>query len=177
MAADIRIRRIYDEPGPGDGVRVLVDRVWPRGMSKTHAKLDEWARDLAPSTALRIWYGHDPAKFSEFRRRYVTELAASTQRSKLAQVHALAAGRPVTLLTAARDIRISQAAVLAELLSAEENEDGGDPACWASLVCAECGAVVSEGHRKGCPAQSGSTGARPFTQLVDGPGGPMSPSG
>jgi uncharacterized protein YeaO (DUF488 family) len=153
MAADIRVRRVYDEPGPGDGARVLVDRVWPRGLRKTDAKLDEWAKDLAPSTALRTWYGHDPAKFGEFRRRYITELNAPTPRNKLAEVHALAAARPVTLLTATRDVDISQAAVLAELLSSEENEGGGDPACWASLICAECGAVVSEGHRKGCPAQ------------------------
>jgi uncharacterized protein YeaO (DUF488 family) len=152
MVADIRVRRVYDEPGAADGVRVLVDRVWPRGLRKTDAKLDEWAKDLAPSTALRTWYGHDPAKFSEFRRRYVTELDAPTPRSKLAEVHALAACRPVTLLTATRDVGISQAAVLAELLTAEENEEGGDPACWASLVCAECGAVVSEGHRDSCAA-------------------------
>jgi len=152
MAADIRVRRVYEEPGPGDGVRVLVDSVWPRGLRKTDAKLDEWAKDLAPSTALRTWYGHDPAKFSEFRRRFVTELNAQTPRSKLAEVHALAARRPVTLLTATREVDISQAAVLAELLRAEDNEEGGDPACWASLVCAECGAVVIEGHREGCPA-------------------------
>jgi uncharacterized protein YeaO (DUF488 family) len=156
MAADIRVRRVYDEPGPGDGARVLVDRVWPRGVSRAHAKLDEWARDLAPSTALRAWYGHDPAKFSEFRRRYITELDAPMPRSKLAEVHELAAGRPVTLLTATRDIRISQAAVLAELLSAEDGEEGGDPACWASLVCTECGAVITEGHRKDCLRTTGS---------------------
>jgi len=122
-------------------------------LRKTDAKLDEWAKDLAPSTALRTWYGHDPAKFGEFRRRYVAELNAPTLRSKLAEVHALAAGRPVTLLTATRDAGISQAAVLAELLSAEENEEAGDPACWASLICDECGAVVSEGHHEGCAAQ------------------------
>jgi uncharacterized protein YeaO (DUF488 family) len=153
MAAVIRVRRVYDEPGPGDGVRVLVDRVWPRGLRKTDAKLDEWAKDLAPSTTLRTWYGLDPAKFREFRRRYVTELNAPMLRRKLAEVHALAAGRPVTLLTATRDVGISQAAVLAELLGAEENEEAGDPACWASLICAACGAVVSEGHREGCPVQ------------------------
>ena len=153
MAADIRIRRVYDEPSRDDGVRVLVDRVWPRGLPKAAAKLDEWAKDLAPSTGLRTWYGHDPDKFGEFRRRYISELDAPAPRRKLAEVQALAVDRPVTLLTATRDIAISQAAVLAELLGAEENGEGGDPACWASLVCAECGAVVSEGHREGCPAQ------------------------
>jgi uncharacterized protein YeaO (DUF488 family) len=154
MAAEIRIRRVYDQPSPGDGVRVLVDRVWPRGLRKADAKLDEWAKDLAPSASLRTWYGHDPAKFSEFRRRYIAELDATGPRARLAEVHALAAGQPVTLLTATRDVAISQAAVLAELLRAEDDQDGGDPACWANLVCAECGAVVSEGHREGCPARN-----------------------
>lgn len=153
MAAEIRIRRVYDAPGPDDGVRVLVDRVWPRGLSKADAKLDEWAKDLAPSTDLRKWYGHDPAKFSEFRHRYIRELDAAGPRTRLAEVHDLAARQPVTLLTATRDVGISQAAVLAELLRAEDNDEGGDPACWANLVCAECGAVVSEGHREGCAAQ------------------------
>jgi uncharacterized protein YeaO (DUF488 family) len=151
MAADVRVRRVYDEPGPSDGTRVLVDRVWPRGLRKTDAKLDEWAKDLAPSTDLRTWYGHDPAKFSEFRQRYITELDTPISRNKLAEVHALALERPVTLLTATRDVGISQAAVLAELLGAEDSEEGGDPACWASLVCGQCGAVVSEAHRKDCP--------------------------
>jgi uncharacterized protein YeaO (DUF488 family) len=152
MAAEIRVRRVYDQPSPGDGARVLVDRVWPRGLRKADAKLDEWAKDLAPSTGLRQWYGHDPAKFSEFRRRYIAELDASGPRTKLDEVRALAAGRPLTLLTATRDVDISQAAVLAELLRADGEDQGGDPACWANLVCAECGAVVSEGHREGCPA-------------------------
>jgi uncharacterized protein YeaO (DUF488 family) len=151
MAAQIRVCRVYQQPSPDDGVRVLVDRVWPRGLRKADAQLDSWAKDLAPSTDLRKWYGHDPEKFSEFRRRYVAELDAPGPRARLAGVHALAAGRPVTLLTATRDVEISQAAVLAELLRAEDNE-GGDPACWASLVCPRCGAVVSEGHRDGCPA-------------------------
>lgn len=102
----------------GDGVRVLVDRVWPRGVKKADAKLDDWPKDLAPSTGLREWYGHDPAKFSECRSRYRTEPDAPDPSKKLGEVAALAAKRPVTLLTATRDIDISQAAVLAELLGA-----------------------------------------------------------
>jgi uncharacterized protein YeaO (DUF488 family) len=153
MAAHVRTRRIYDRPEPDDGTRVLVDRVWPRGVRKADAKLDDWAKDLAPSTDLRKWYEHDPAKFSEFRRRYITELDAPGPRKKLADIQALATAKPVTLLTASRDIGISQAAVLAELLTADDHGEGGDPACWASLVCAECGAVVSEGHRQGCSAR------------------------
>ena len=129
MAAEIRIRRIYDQPSPSDGVRVLVDRVWPRGVRKADARLDEWAKDLAPSTDLRVWYGHDPAKFSEFRRRYIAELDAAGPRQRLAEVHALSAGRLVTLLTATRDVGISQAAVLAELLRARDDDKGGGAAC------------------------------------------------
>ena len=118
MVAEIRVRRVYEDPAPGDGARILVDRVWPRGVSKAAAKLDEWAKDLAPSAGLRTWYGHDPARFGEFRRRYLAELDAAGPRDRLAGVRALAAERPVTLLTATRDVDISQAAVLAELLRA-----------------------------------------------------------
>jgi uncharacterized protein YeaO (DUF488 family) len=161
MAAEIRVRRVYDQPTPDDGFRVLVDRVWPRGVRKADPKLDEWAKDLAPSADLRTWYGHEPAKFSEFRQRYIAELDAPGPRARLAAVHAQAVSQPVTLLTATRDIDISQAAVLAELLRAEDKDEGGDPACWANLVCAECGAVVSEGHRQGCAgAQPYGTGLR-----------------
>jgi uncharacterized protein YeaO (DUF488 family) len=116
MGADIRVRRVYDEPTPQDGTRVLVDRVWPRGMRKDAARLDEWAKDVAPSAGLRTWYQHDPAKFGEFRRRYTAELAESGPQEALARLRALAADRPVTLLTATRELDLSQAAVLAGLL-------------------------------------------------------------
>ena len=149
---DIRVRRVYDEPSAADGARVLVDRIWPRGLRKDAIRLDDWARDAAPSTELRTWYGHDPARFEEFRRRYLGELAGSTQRAALGRLRALAAaGRPLTLLTATRDLDHSQAAVLARLLrqSAEPGE-GGEAACFAHLVCPECGAVVTEGHAPAC---------------------------
>jgi uncharacterized protein YeaO (DUF488 family) len=116
MSPDIRVRRVYDEPTPEDGARVLVDRVWPRGMRKDAARLDEWAKDVAPSTGLRTWYRHDPAKFGEFRRRYTAELAEPGPREALTRLRALAADRPVTLLTATRELDLSQAAVLAGLL-------------------------------------------------------------
>ena len=116
--AGIRVRRVYDQPAPGDGVRILVDRVWPRGLRKADAKLDEWAKDLAPSAGLRTWYGHDPAKFGEFRRRYLAELDAAGPRARLAALRASAAESQLTLLTATRDVDISQATVLAELLNA-----------------------------------------------------------
>ncbi len=116
VTADIRVGRVYDDPAPADGARVLVDRIWPRGLRKDAARLDDWAKDAAPSTDLRTWYQHDPAKFSEFRRRYVAELTAPPGLAAIARLRALAAAGPVTLLSATRDIDISQAAVLADLL-------------------------------------------------------------
>jgi uncharacterized protein YeaO (DUF488 family) len=117
MGADIRVRRVYEEPAAADGARVLVDRIWPRGLRKDAARLDEWAKDVAPSTELRTWYGHDPAKFDEFKRRYRAELGEPAAREGLDRLRALAVGgRPVTLLTATKDVDISQAAVLAGLL-------------------------------------------------------------
>jgi uncharacterized protein YeaO (DUF488 family) len=117
MCMKIQVKRIYDEPAPADGARVLVDRVWPRGIRKEAAHLDEWAKDVAPSAELRTWYQHDPAKFGEFRQRYIAELAAPGPREALARLRDLAASRPVTLLTATKDVALSQAAVLAGLLS------------------------------------------------------------
>jgi len=116
MSSDIRVRRVYEEPSAADGARVLVDRIWPRGLRKDAARLDEWARDVAPSAQLRTWYQHDPAKFGEFRQRYVAELAAPGAREALARLRELAASQPVTLLTATKDVELSQAAVLADLL-------------------------------------------------------------
>ena len=116
MSTDIRVRRVYDEPSPEDGARVLVDRVWPRGMRKDAARLDEWAKDVAPSADLRTWYRHDPDKFDEFRRRYVAELRQPGPREAVSRLRALAKEKPVTLLTATRDPDLSQAAVLAGLL-------------------------------------------------------------
>ncbi len=116
MAAHVRVRRIYDEPSADDGARVLVDRVWPRGIKKDAAHLDEWLKDVAPSTELRTWYGHDPAKFEEFRRRYLTELAEPERAAAFDRLRGLAREGPLTLLTATRDVDHSQAAVLAEHL-------------------------------------------------------------
>jgi uncharacterized protein YeaO (DUF488 family) len=150
VPSDIRVRRVYEAPSPDDGARVLVDRIWPRGLRKDTAGLDEWAKDAAPSTELRQWYGHDPAKFGEFRRRYLDELSGRAQRKELGRLRALAATRPVTLLTATRAVDISQAAVLAQVLRQPVEDDGGDAACWAHLVCPQCGAIETEGHRPGC---------------------------
>lgn len=113
--ARIAIKRAYDEPSRQDGVRILIDRLWPRGVSKVELKLDAWPRALTPSTALRKWYGHDPRHFSEFRRRYRAELAE--HKSELAALRALIKGRAATLITATRELDLSHAVVLRELLA------------------------------------------------------------
>ncbi|WP_181274230.1 DUF488 domain-containing protein [Brevibacterium oceani] len=112
----IRVRRIYDDPEASDGARVLVDRVWPRGVSKEHAHLDEWLKDVAPSTELRQWYGHDPDKFDEFARRYRDELKDDTRTEALDRLKDIAAKGALTLLTASKRDDISQAAVLKKTL-------------------------------------------------------------
>ncbi|MEV4596938.1 DUF488 family protein [Amycolatopsis sp. NPDC049253] len=114
----VRIARVYDPPGPDDGARVLVDRVWPRGLAKAKAALDDWCQAVAPSTELRKWYAHDPGRFAEFTRRYRAELTApGPAADALAALRDRAAQGPLTLLTASRALDISQAAVLAQLLS------------------------------------------------------------
>ena len=112
----VRVRRVYDEPASDDGARVLVDRIWPRGLAKTKADLAEWCKGVAPSTELRKWYGHDPARTEEFARRYRDELHEPERAAALQHLRELADRQPLTLLTAARALDISQAAVLADLL-------------------------------------------------------------
>ncbi|MFF4959509.1 DUF488 domain-containing protein [Streptomyces sp. NPDC001222] len=117
MAKQITCRRVYEETSPQDGKRVLVDRVWPRGMRKEDAHLDEWLRDVAPTSELRKWYGHEPSRFTEFRRRYLAELRDAGHREAAEHLRDLAAHDKLTLLTATKDVDHSQAAVLAEWLS------------------------------------------------------------
>ena len=112
----VQVRRAYDEPKRGDGARVLVDRLWPRGLSKERAHLHEWCKGVAPSDALRKWYAHDPARFAEFKRRYEKELAAPERASALEHLRHLAARRTLTLLTATKAPDISEAAVLRDVL-------------------------------------------------------------
>lgn len=153
MPPQVQVRRVYEEPEPRDGTRVLVDRLWPRGLRKDAAHLDEWAKDVAPSPELRKWYAHDPAKFAEFCRRYTAELSSGAPRAALEHLADQAAAGPVTLLTATRDAAHSEAAVLADLLRQSgtgQAAEAGEPACYAHLVCPECGAVTTEGHREGC---------------------------
>ena len=118
MSGQISYRRVYDEVSPSDGARVLVDRVWPRGIRKEALDLTEWLRDVAPSTELRKWYSHDPEKFAEFRRRYLVELQSPERRTAVAHLEELAGKGYVVLLTATRDVDHSQAAVLAGWLIA-----------------------------------------------------------
>lgn len=112
----VRVRRIYDQAATDDGIRVLVDRVWPRGMRKEAAAIDEWVKEVAPSTELRKWYGHVPEKFAQFEARYRDELATPPARTALDHLRTLAKDDALTLLTATRDVDHSQAAVLAGLL-------------------------------------------------------------
>ncbi|HXQ85390.1 MAG: DUF488 domain-containing protein [Gaiella sp.] len=111
---DVRMKRAYDPAEPRDGYRVLVDRLWPRGVSKERARLDEWARELAPSAELRTWFGHDPERFAEFERRYRAELTAHEE--KLDELRRRAREGALTLVYGARDEVHNDAVVLAELL-------------------------------------------------------------
>ncbi|WNM36588.1 DUF488 family protein [Streptomyces sp. Li-HN-5-11] len=120
MAKQITYRRVYEEISPGDGKRVLVDRVWPRGMRKEDAHLDEWLREIAPSSDLRKWYAHEPSRFTEFRRRYLAELRDAGHRQAAEHLRDMAAHDTLTLLTATRDVDHSQAAVLAEWLAKKQ---------------------------------------------------------
>jgi len=115
-AADVQVRRVYDPPEANDGPRVLVDRLWPRGLSKERAHLDEWCKAIAPSNELRKWYGHDPDQYAEFARRYRAELDDPERAAALAHLRELASQGRLTLLTATKRSDISEAAVLAELL-------------------------------------------------------------
>jgi uncharacterized protein YeaO (DUF488 family) len=111
---DVRVKRAYDPPTPSDGYRVLIDRLWPRGVSRERAALDEWDRQLAPSAELRQWFGHGPNRFEEFRRRYIGELGH--QRARIAELRRRAREGTVTLVYAARDTEHNDAVVLAEVL-------------------------------------------------------------
>jgi uncharacterized protein YeaO (DUF488 family) len=114
MVLDVRIKRIYEPADRGDGYRILIDHVWPRGVSRERAKLDEWARELAPSDELRRWFDHVPERFDEFRARYRDELQA--QRERLGELRRRARAGPVTIVYAAHDQDHNNAVVLAELV-------------------------------------------------------------
>ncbi|GAU66146.1 hypothetical protein SSP35_02_05150 [Streptomyces sp. NBRC 110611] len=110
------MRRVYEPPEPADGARVLVDRLWPRGLAKADARLSEWCKDVAPSTELRRWYGHRAERFEGFVARYREELAGEAAQRALERLRGLAREGPLTLLTATKEVPASHAAVLAEEL-------------------------------------------------------------
>jgi uncharacterized protein YeaO (DUF488 family) len=114
QAMTIQIKRAYAAPEKSDGFRILVDRLWPRGLTKEKAKVDLWLKDVAPSTELRKWFAHDPARWSEFQSRYLDELKSNSE--PLAQLKEKSAHGPVTLLYAARDEEHNEAVVLKNLL-------------------------------------------------------------
>ncbi|MCC6238137.1 MAG: DUF488 domain-containing protein [Dehalococcoidia bacterium] len=116
QASGIAIKRVYDPPAAEDGQRVLVDRLWPRGISKARIQIDAWIRDLAPSTELRRWFNHDPARWEEFQRRYREELRAPERAALLDDLAARARAQRVTLLYGARDTEHNEAVVLRDLL-------------------------------------------------------------
>ena len=111
----VALKRIYEPPSPADGRRILVDRLWPRGVSKAKAHIDVWMKDVAPSTELRRWFDHRPERWPEFRRRYIDELKSNPELHRLRE---MAAAGPLTLLYAARDTAHNEAVVLAEQLLA-----------------------------------------------------------
>lgn len=112
---NVAIKRVYDAPAKSDGYRVLVDRLWPRGVSKERAKLDLWFKEVAPSTELRKWFGHDPKNWPEFQKRYRVELRANNE--IVGQLRRLAKQRRVTLLYGARDVDHNEAAVIRDYIS------------------------------------------------------------
>ena len=114
-AKHIKIKRAYAKPVAEDGLRILIDRLWPRGVSKAKLKADAWVKDLAPSNALRQWYRHDPEKFAAFRKRYRAELAGAAD--ALRELRALVKGRKVTLLTATKELDLSHGTVLRQILA------------------------------------------------------------
>jgi uncharacterized protein YeaO (DUF488 family) len=116
MTSTIRLKRVYEKPAAGDGFRILVDRLWPRGVAKAEAHIDAWLKSTAPSTELRQWFGHDPAKWDEFRRRYTAELKQHPD--AVAELRALVAGKKnVTFVFSERDTEHTHAIVLKEFIS------------------------------------------------------------
>lgn len=117
----VKVARVYDAPVASAGMRVLVDRIWPRGLSKDQAHLDEWCKAVAPSTELRTWYNHDPERYDEFARRYREELTEPERAEAVRHLSEMARQHGVTLLTASKAVGISQASVLADVLRASRD--------------------------------------------------------
>jgi len=123
MKPDIRVKRVYDPAAADDGARVLVDRLWPRGVTKAAATLTLWLKDIAPTSDLRKWFGHDPERWPEFRRRYHAEL--DKNRAAVERLNVLVAAGPVTLIYGAHDTAHNQAVALADYMRARTDRDPG----------------------------------------------------
>ncbi|HEY7418127.1 MAG TPA: DUF488 domain-containing protein [Ktedonobacteraceae bacterium] len=113
----IKLKRAYEEAAEDDGTRVLVDRIWPRGLSKERAHIDLWLKDIAPSNELRKWFAHDPSRFSEFRQRYHQELTTSSRQEALHKLREMARQQKITLIFSAHDTEHNNAVVLQDLLN------------------------------------------------------------
>jgi uncharacterized protein YeaO (DUF488 family) len=151
-ARAIQVTRVYDL-AEARGDLVLVDRVWPRGVSREKLAGVTWLKDVAPSAQLRTWYGHDTARFTEFADRYREELDTDEGRRALAELAGHGCAPTLTLLTATKDVEHSHATVLANLLRQPENPgaEGGDPVCWLTSVCPDCGRFVEAAPPTRCP--------------------------
>jgi uncharacterized protein YeaO (DUF488 family) len=113
-ASNVNLKRAYEPPAPDDGTRILIDRLWPRGISKERAAIDQWMKDISPSTELRKWFGHDPARWNEFRRRYAQEVHKNSD--LLDHLRSLARQGPITLVYSAHDEKHNDAVELRELI-------------------------------------------------------------
>lgn len=151
-ARAIQVTRVYDL-AEAKGDLVLVDRVWPRGVSKEKLAGVTWCKDVAPSAQLRTWYAHDPARFAEFVGRYREELDTDEGQQALRELAEHGSASTLTLLTATRDVEHSHATVLANLLRQPEKPSagGGDPVCWLTSVCPDCGRFVEAQPPASCP--------------------------
>jgi len=151
----IRIARVYDDlHGVQSGNRWLVDRVWPRGISREALELTGWAPEAAPSHDLRRWFGHDPSRWEEFRRRYLLELAAAPEVWR--PLRDAADTGPLLLLYAAVDRERNNAVVLRDFLGervrqAPSEMEGGEPVCWLDRVCPDCGRLAEDRMARSCP--------------------------
>ena len=152
----LRIKRVYEPATPGDGARVLVDRLWPRGLNKEEAHLDDWLRDLAPSDDLRKWFGHDPQRFAEFQKRYERELEDEAARTLLDELARQAARGTVTLVFAAKDAEHNNAVVLARAIERRVRR----LAAAASRRKASAPAVKAKAKAAARPPARSPTGAR-----------------
>ena len=120
----VKIKRAYEKKSASDGKRIYVDRLWPRGLSKEDVAIDEWLKDLSPSDELRKWFGHEPEKFPEFKKRYIKELADPAKQALLKRIAGMAKGNNITLVYSAKDTEHNDAVVLAGLVGRLERDDG-----------------------------------------------------